>query len=129
MFLHTGSRGVHIGDFVQFGPNVGILSSNHSLYEQNKSVNKPIKIGDHCWIGMGSIVLAGVELGPRTIVGANAVVTKSFPEGYCVIAGNPAKVIKLLERDKFVPENPEYEFYGFIPAEKFEKKRHKYIDV
>ena len=45
---------------------------------------------------MNSMILPGVELGPRTVVGAGSVVTKSFPEGDCVIAGNPAKIIKKL---------------------------------
>lgn len=124
-----GSGKVYISDYVQFGPNVGVQSANHDLYDQRKSVAKPIRIGDYCWIGMGSIILAGVELGPRTIVGANSIVTKSFPEGYCVIAGNPAKVVKLLDKDKFVPWHEDREFYGFIPKERFEKERRKYIDI
>jgi acetyltransferase-like isoleucine patch superfamily enzyme len=47
---------------------------------------------------MGAIVLPSVKLGDFTIVGAGAVVTKSFPEGYCVIAGNPARIIKQLNK-------------------------------
>ena len=43
---------------------------------------------------MNSVILPGVVLGDSTIVGAGSVVTKSFKEGNCVIAGNPAKVIK-----------------------------------
>nr|WP_283244199.1 DapH/DapD/GlmU-related protein [Luoshenia tenuis] len=54
-------------------------------------------LGEKCWIGMNSVVLPGVTLGPHTVVGAGAVVTKSFPEGYCVIAGNPARMIRKLD--------------------------------
>ncbi len=43
---------------------------------------------------MNSVILPGVQLGDYTVVGAGTVVTKSFPKGRCVIAGNPAKVIK-----------------------------------
>jgi acetyltransferase-like isoleucine patch superfamily enzyme len=43
-------------------------------------------------------VLPGVQLGDFTIVGAGAVVTKSFPEGYYVIAGNPARIVKSLNK-------------------------------
>lgn len=105
----SGAGGVWIGDYVRFGPNVGILSVNHDLYERDKAVGNPIKIGDYCWIGMNALVLAGVELGPSTIVGGGSIVTKSFPDGYCVIAGNPAKVIKYLDKERVkLPKHPEY---------------------
>lgn len=123
----SGAGGVWIGDYVRFGPNVGVVSSNHDLYNRDKYQKATVKIGDYCWIGMNSLVLAGVELGPSTIVGGGSVVTKSFPDGYCVIAGNPAKVIKHIDRDKVVmPNHPEY--YGYIPKEQFEKVKSKYID-
>lgn len=124
-----GAGTVYIGDYVQFGPNVGILSANHDLYDQNKYNVAPIRIGDYSWIGMNSVITAGVELGTRTIVGAGSVVTKSFPDGYCVIAGNPAKIIKYLDKDKFVPWHYEEEYYGYIPKEEFEKVRKKYISI
>lgn len=49
---------------------------------------------------MNCSILPGVTLGEHTIVGAGSVVTKSFPEGNCVIAGNPARKIKELESIK-----------------------------
>lgn len=48
---------------------------------------------------MNSVILPGVTLGNHTIVGAGSVVTKSFPEGNCVIVGNPGRVIKKLVDD------------------------------
>jgi len=50
-----------------------------------------VVICDHSWAGMNSVILPRVKLGARTIVAAASVVAKSFPEGYCVIAGSPAK--------------------------------------
>ena len=82
---------------------------------------KEVRIGDYSWLGMGVIILPGVELGKRTIVGAGSVVTKSFPDGYCVIAGNPARLIKRLDKEKFVPTKFRTEYYGFIPKDKFIK--------
>ena len=123
-----GAGGVHIGDYVQFGPNVGILSSNHDLYDQRKYTFAKVIIGNYSWIGMNSVVLPGVKLGTRTIVAAGSVVTKSFPEGFCVIGGTPAKIIKYLERDKFIPWTDEEEYYGFIPKNEFEKKKRKYLN-
>ena len=78
---------------------------------------------------MNSIVTAGVTLGPRTIVAAGTVVTKRFPEGYCILAGVPAKVVKILDKEKFQLWHLEQEYYGYIPKEKFESVRKKYIDV
>lgn len=124
-----GQGKIIIGDYVQFGPNVGILSANHDLYDQRKSTEAQIKIGDYCWVGMNSVITAGVELGTRTIVGAGSVVTKSFPEGFCVIAGNPAKIIKYLDKEKFKPWSFNERWYGYLKEKKFVKNRKKYIDI
>ena len=51
-----------------------------------------IRIGDNCFIGAHSIILPGVTLGKEVIVGAGAVVTKSYPDG-SIVAGNPARLI------------------------------------
>lgn len=124
-----GAGTIRFGDYVRLAPNVGILSANHDLYDQRKFNVAPIVIGDYSWIGMNSVVTAGVTLGPRTIVAAGAVVTKSFPDGYCVLAGVPAKVVKYLDKEKFVPWHYEQEFYGYMPKDKFESVRKKYIDI
>lgn len=123
-----GAGGVYIGNFVRFGPNVGILSSNHDLYDRDKYVDKRIVIGDYSWIGMNATVLAGVILGPNTIVGAGSVVTKSFPEGFCVIAGNPAKIIKKLDKNKVVYNATKVRYYGYIAEGDFNNLRSKYIN-
>jgi galactoside O-acetyltransferase len=59
--------------------------------------SSPIKIGDLCWIGPSVIILKGVSIGNGTIVGAGSVVTRSLPE-YVFAAGNPAKIIRTLEK-------------------------------
>lgn len=116
-----GAGGLFFGNYVQLAPNVGILTSNHDLYDQRLSVKKEVIIGDYCWIGMNSVVLPGVTLGTRTIVAAGSVVTKSFPDGFCVIGGSPAKIIKELDPSKFIPWKDKEEFYGFIPKNEYEK--------
>jgi capsular polysaccharide synthesis enzyme len=84
-----------IGKGSWIAPNVGLITSNHNVYDLNSHDEpKSIVLGDECWIGMNSMILPGVVLGNRTIVGAGSVVTKSFPEGNCIIAGNPAKRIR-----------------------------------
>ena len=116
-----GAGGIVFGDYVQLAPNVGILSANHDLYDQTKYNNKKISIGDYSWVGMNSVITAGVELGPRTIVAAGSTVTKSFPEGYCVIGGTPAKLIKKLDKKRFKPWKDKVEYYGFIRANEYNK--------
>ncbi len=92
-------NGISIGDFTNIGPNVGIISANHNLVN-NALFNKtaPISIGKFCWIGMNAIILPSVQMGDFTIVGAGSVVTENFIEGYCVIVGNPAKIVKHLDK-------------------------------
>lgn len=89
---------ITIGRGTYIAPNVGIITSNHSLDNlDDHDEPKPVTLGEKCWIGMNSMILPGVTLGPHTVVGAGSIVTKSFPEGYCIIAGNPAKLIKNIE--------------------------------
>ena len=98
---------ISIGRDVWIAQNVGIITANHDIYNPEKhSESKPVFIGDFCWIGMNSVILPNVSLGDHTIVGAGSVVTKSFPEGNVVIAGNPAKVIKHLEFISRIKEGP-----------------------
>ena len=88
-----------IGKGSYIAPNVGLVTANHVLTDlEQHQPGKDIVLGKNCWIGMNSTVLPGVVLGDHTVVGAGSVVTKSFPEGWQVIAGNPAKVIRKLEK-------------------------------
>ena len=93
-------NGIYIGDYTNIGPNVGLLSANHNLIDNTKhDAAPPIKIGKFCWIGMNAVILPGVVLGDFTIVGAGAIVSKSFPDGYCVLGGTPAAIINVLDKD------------------------------
>jgi carbonic anhydrase/acetyltransferase-like protein (isoleucine patch superfamily) len=120
---------IYIGDYAQIGPNVGLISSNHSAIENNKHLIGTIRIGAYCWIGMGAIVLPNVELGDFTIVGAGSVVTKSFPDGYCVIGGNPARLIRRLDSKQCVRSTSKYEYHGYVPKAKFDAFRRRHLNV
>jgi len=87
-------NGIEIGDHTIFAPHVCIISANHDPENLELHVKEPpIRIGRHCWIGANAVILPAVQLGDRTIVGAGAVVTKSFPADV-VLAGVPARIIR-----------------------------------
>lgn len=92
--------GVKIGKYVAIGQNVRFHSENHEYSDINKKIceqgttHKGIEIGDDCWIGAGAVFLDGSKIGKGCVVGANALVTTAFPD-YAVIAGVPAKIIKI----------------------------------
>lgn len=96
-YYQTMDGKIVIGKGTYIAPNVGIITTNHNVYNLDEHLpGKDVLIGKDCWIGMNCVILPGVVLGDKTIVGAGAVVTKSFSEGNCIIGGNPARVIKEL---------------------------------
>lgn len=90
---------VTIGDDVQIGPHVQLLTPTHPVEaeprRQKWEAALPIIIGDNVWLGGGVIVCPGVTIGADTVVGAGSVVTRDLPGGM-VAVGNPARVIKHL---------------------------------
>lgn len=89
---------IYIGKDCWIGQNTGIITANHNYFNPDlHQEGKKVVIGDKTWIGMNCLILPGVFLGPNTIVGGGSVVTKSFPQGHCIIAGNPARLIKILD--------------------------------
>lgn len=100
-FFQNYEATITIGKDVHMAANVGIITQNHNPENPNEHLKaKDVTIGDRCWIGMNAVILPGVQLGPYTTVGAGAIVTHSFEKGYCVIAGNPARMIRTIEIDK-----------------------------
>lgn len=96
--MFGAAGGIEIGDDVVAGQYIRFHSENHNYADMTRLIreqgvtHKGIKVGDNCWIGSGAVFLDGAELGSGCVVGANAVVTKKFPDNV-VIAGIPAKVI------------------------------------
>lgn len=87
--------GLWVGEGTIWGPNVAIISQTHDIDDFDIAPSTPgIRIGRRCWIGLGAVILPGVTLGDRTIVGANSLVRTSFPEGCAVIAGVPARRVR-----------------------------------
>ena len=92
---------VDIGNMVLFGPNVQIYTATHPLeYAIRREwleAAKPITIGSDVWVGGSAVICPGVTIGPRSVIGAGSVVTKSIPAGVFA-AGNPCRVIRELEQ-------------------------------
>ena len=90
---------ITIGDDVQIGPNVQLLTPTHPVEPAPRrdklEAAQPITIGDNVWIGGGAIVLPGVTVGENSVIGAGAVVTRDVPPNV-VVVGNPARVVKSL---------------------------------
>lgn len=94
-----GSGGLTIGDNCIIGQYFSCHPENHNyddpdvLIKNQGTTRAAIKIGEDCWIGAKATILAGVEIGPHSIIAAGAVVTKNMP-AYSIIGGVPARVIK-----------------------------------
>ena len=84
----TYPRGIHIGDESYVASGALIFSHDYA-----RSLHTNTYIGKQCFIGANAIIMPGLTIGNNVIVGAGAVVTKDVPSG-CIVAGNPAKVIK-----------------------------------
>jgi acetyltransferase-like isoleucine patch superfamily enzyme len=99
-YCYLGCSGIiEIGNHVLMGPRVTMSAENHNfdrcdlLISQQGVTRERITIEDDCWLGSGSIIVAGVHIGKGSIVAAGAVVTKDVP-AYAIVAGVPARIIR-----------------------------------
>ena len=98
--LAMARGGITIEDNVMIAANVQLISNNHDPYDLWTLPCKPVLIRESAWIGAGATILPGVCVGRHAIVGAGSVVTKDVPD-YCVAVGNPARVVKQLDKERF----------------------------
>ncbi len=90
---------VTVGDHTLFGPAVQLLTATHPTDAARRRVEEggaPIAIGADVWVGGGAIVLPGVTIGSRTIIGAGSVVTRDVPDDVLAV-GNPCRVVRAIE--------------------------------
>lgn len=87
-FDKTFPAGVHVGAETYIAFDVAILA-----HDTTRRMYRHTRIGRRCFIGARSIILPGIEVGDGSIVAAGSVVTKNVPPG-CIVAGNPATVIR-----------------------------------
>lgn len=100
----TSYIGVHIGRHVLFGPGVVIMDCDghpvdRTLPDQREHYKlAPVTIGDHAWLGLGCTIMKGVTIGHHAVVATQSVVVKDVPP-HCIVAGNPARIVKDLRTD------------------------------
>jgi maltose O-acetyltransferase len=89
---------VRVGDRTLFAPNVQIYAATHPLdaeLRKTRELGALVTIGSDVWVGGAAIILPGVTVGDRAVIGAGSVVTKDVPAGALVV-GNPARVVRQL---------------------------------
>jgi maltose O-acetyltransferase len=87
---------VRIGSHTLFGPSVQIYTATHpfeATLRRTQEFGKPVEIGSDVWVGGAAIILPGVRIGSRSIIGAGSVVTRDVPDDVFA-AGNPCRVIR-----------------------------------
>lgn len=117
-FLAHAEGGISIGSGTIISSNVEIWTQNHNYdgddltmipYDKNM-VKKPVSIGENVWIGTRVIIVPGAQIGEGAVVGAGSVVTGSIP-AFAVCGGNPAKVIKYRNVEKYKELKAEGKIY------------------
>ncbi|GJJ70761.1 maltose O-acetyltransferase [Entomortierella parvispora] len=103
---------VSIGDGTLLASHVQVLTAAHPLNPfiraQGIEYAQPITIGKNVWVGGGAIICPGVTIGDGVTIGAGSVVTKNVPP-FTIVAGNPAKIIRVLSKEECERENREFE--------------------
>jgi acetyltransferase-like isoleucine patch superfamily enzyme len=93
---------ITIGDNVAIGSNTMIFAhiniGNNEFFKNEKYPRRvmPVNIKSGAWINPGSIITAGITIGENSIVSIGSVVASDVPD-YCIVAGNPARVVKQID--------------------------------
>lgn len=108
--------GVIIGKYFHTGRGLTIFSGNHDYNSKDyipygpDSILKPVKIRDFVWCGANVTICPGVSVGEGAVIGAGSVVTKDVPD-YAVVGGNPAKVLKMRDKETFLRLKQEGKYF------------------
>ncbi|HUF97078.1 MAG TPA: DapH/DapD/GlmU-related protein [Ilumatobacter sp.] len=98
----VGHLSIEIGNDVMTGHLVYITDQNHGFEDVSMPIrsqwgtNRAVRIGSGSWIGHGSVILPGANIGRNVVIGANSVVRGDIPD-YSIAAGVPARVVRTLE--------------------------------
>lgn len=89
----TNPQCISIGEYTYIAFDSIILSHDYATRRHSGGYKQKTQIGKNCFIGCGAIILPGITVGDHCVVGAGSVVTKDVPSN-CVVAGNPARIIR-----------------------------------
>ena len=92
---------VTVGDFTLFGPAVQIYTATHPMdaeLRRKQESGRPVAIGSDVWVGGGALILPGVTIGSRSVIGAGSVVTRDVPDAVFA-AGNPCRVVRPVDEE------------------------------
>ena len=98
--ISTGGY-LELGDYCVLAPRVYVSDADHGyadvrqpIMQQQPTLGRKVIVEENCWLGVNSVVSGNLTIGRGSVVAANAVVTKDVPP-FCVVAGNPARIIKV----------------------------------
>lgn len=97
-FISAREKGIEIGDNFICGPNVNIIGGNYDISHKNihfddvEGTSRGVRIGDNVWVGAGTTILDGSQLGDNTVVVANSLINRRYPSNV-ILQGAPAKII------------------------------------
>jgi acetyltransferase-like isoleucine patch superfamily enzyme len=110
----VGHERIEIGDDIWTGHYVYVTDQNHGYEDVDLPIgtqlwkNEPVSIGSGSWLGHGAVVLPGSRVGRHVVVAAGAVVAGIHVPDFSVVAGVPARVVRRLEGDRWVPVTREH---------------------
>ena len=130
-----GNGGCRIGNYVAFGDQIILITSNHNTESVNlqyalakkignkarKSEKSGITIGHNVWVGDRAIIVAGVSVGNGAVIGAGSVVTKDVPP-YAIVGGVPAKFIRYRMSEEQIKNVESMKWWDW-PIEKMKSNR------
>ena len=92
-FTAMSIGGITIGNNVQIGPHVTIVTDNHDFHDRYILNCRSVVLEDNVWIGAGATIMPGVIVGKNAIIAGGAVVAKDVPAN-TIVGGNPARIIR-----------------------------------
>jgi chloramphenicol O-acetyltransferase type B len=101
-----GNGRVYVGNYFHSGMELVLITEDHNwdhaeaIPYDHKRIEKPITIKDFVWLGHGVTIVGGITIGEGVIIAAGSVVVKDIPD-LAIVGGNPAKVIKFRNAEKF----------------------------